>query len=203
MGSAADDLSPSPTASSEHAPWPPVRGADAALESVRDRGRAPSPRARRQRAEARAARRAPSTERRYRQTIPRSTSGRCSRSRSASTSALAVVIVALVALWVIGDAAGVDQQRREFVGDLLQTKDFTFLVVRDPARRAARRPRCSSCSLIVITVLAAAFYNLFAELFGGIEVTVVEHEDDRADRLEARRAAGYARSPLRGYSSVG
>ena len=29
---------------------------------------------------------------------------------------------------------------------------------------------------VVITVLAAAFYNLFAELFGGIEVTVVEEE---------------------------
>ena len=35
------------------------------------------------------------------------------------------------------------------------------------------------CVLVVITVLAAAFYNLFAELIGGVEVTVVEHEDER------------------------
>ena len=35
------------------------------------------------------------------------------------------------------------------------------------------------CVLVVITVLAAAFYNLFSELIGGLEVTVVEHEDAR------------------------
>jgi len=35
------------------------------------------------------------------------------------------------------------------------------------------------CLLVVITVLAAAFYNLFSELIGGLEVTVVEHEDER------------------------
>jgi hypothetical protein len=35
------------------------------------------------------------------------------------------------------------------------------------------------CVLVVITVLAAAFYNLFSELVGGLEVTVVEHEDVR------------------------
>ena len=35
------------------------------------------------------------------------------------------------------------------------------------------------CVLVVITVLAAAFYNLFSELIGGLEVTVVEHEDER------------------------
>ena len=35
------------------------------------------------------------------------------------------------------------------------------------------------CLLVVITVLAAAFYNLFSELLGGIEVTVVEEEVGR------------------------
>ena len=29
----------------------------------------------------------------------------------------------------------------------------------------------------VLTVIAAAFYNLFAELLGGVEVTVVEQEE--------------------------
>ena len=29
---------------------------------------------------------------------------------------------------------------------------------------------------IVITVIAAAFYNMFAELFGGIELTITEDE---------------------------
>ena len=35
----------------------------------------------------------------------------------------------------------------------------------------------------MITVLAAAFYNLFSELLGGVEVTVVEQEDDHAGEL--------------------
>ena len=34
------------------------------------------------------------------------------------------------------------------------------------------------CVCVVMTVLAAAFYNLFSELTGGLEVTVVEHEDE-------------------------
>jgi hypothetical protein len=33
------------------------------------------------------------------------------------------------------------------------------------------------CLMTVVTVLAAAFYNLFSELLGGIEVTVVEQEE--------------------------
>ena len=33
------------------------------------------------------------------------------------------------------------------------------------------------CLMVVCTVLAAAFYNLFSELLGGIEVTVVEEEN--------------------------
>ena len=30
---------------------------------------------------------------------------------------------------------------------------------------------------VVITVIAASFYNIFAELFGGVEITVREEED--------------------------
>jgi Tfp pilus assembly protein PilO len=33
------------------------------------------------------------------------------------------------------------------------------------------------CLLTVLTVLATAFYNLFSDLLGGIEVTVVEQEE--------------------------
>ena len=84
-----------------------------------------------------------------------------------------------------------------FFGDLLQTKNFTFLDAGDPARRAARRARCSWCSQIVITVIAAAFYNLFAELFGGIEITITEDETAAVAR-GSRAGAAFAtlgRSP--------
>ena len=40
---------------------------------------------------------------------------------------MAVTMVAIIALWVIGDAAGVINSVEDFLGDLLQTEDFTFL----------------------------------------------------------------------------
>ena len=55
--------------------------------------------------------------------------------------------------------------------------------------------------LVVITVLAAAFYNLFSELIGGIEVTVVEDEDV-VPALSGRRYSLLS-AARRGYSSVG
>ena len=88
---------------------------------------------------------------------------------------MAVTMVALVALWVIADAAGVIHSVEKFFGDLLQTKDFTFLdaeILRGRALVAA----VLVVLQIVITVIAAAFYNVFAELFGGVEITISEDE---------------------------
>jgi Transmembrane domain of unknown function (DUF3566) len=88
---------------------------------------------------------------------------------------MAVTMVALVALWLIADAAGVIHSVEKFFGDLLQTKDFTFLdgeILRGALLVAA----VLVVLQIVITVIAAAFYNVFAELFGGIEITISEDE---------------------------
>ncbi len=89
--------------------------------------------------------------------------------------AMAVTLVAIIALWVIGDAAGVIQSVEDFLGDLLQTEDFTFLdgeILRGTLLVGAVLVVLE----IVLTVIAAAFYNLFAELFGGIEITISEDE---------------------------
>ena len=79
---------------------------------------------------------------------------------------MAVTMVALVALWVIADAAGVIHSVEKFFGDLLQTKDFTFLDG-EILRGALLVSAVLVVLQIVITVIAAAFYNVFAELFGG------------------------------------
>jgi hypothetical protein len=89
--------------------------------------------------------------------------------------AMAVVMVALVALWLIADAAGVIHSVEKFFGDLLQTKDFTFLSA-DILRGALLVAAVLVVLLIVITVIGAAFYNLFSELFGGVEITISEDE---------------------------
>jgi hypothetical protein len=88
---------------------------------------------------------------------------------------MAVTMVALVALWVIADAAGVIHSVEKFFGDLLQTKDFTFLDG-EILRGALLVSAVLVVLQIVITVIAAAFYNVFAELFGGVEITISEDE---------------------------
>jgi hypothetical protein len=172
MANAADDLTTPPPPRPERAPWPPVRQADDVEAAPRPRP-TPSP------AKANAQRLgapAPSTERRYRQTINRVDLWSVLKvSVCFYIASMAVVMVALVALWVIGDAAGVITNVEKFLGDLLQTKDFTFLdgeILRGALLIAA----VLVVLLIVITVIAAAFYNLFAEIFGGVEITITEDE---------------------------
>jgi uncharacterized membrane protein len=88
---------------------------------------------------------------------------------------LAVCITALISLWLITDAFGIVANVEEFVGDLLSSEDFTFLSG-EMLRGVTLVGLVLVMLQVVITVMAAAFYNLFAELFGGIEVSVVEEE---------------------------
>ncbi len=90
--------------------------------------------------------------------------------------ALIVTLVTGVMLWWIASAAGVIGNVESLIGDLVQQKDFRLLSW-EVLRGATLIGLVLVCLLTVITVLAAAFYNLFAELLGGIEVTVVEQEE--------------------------
>jgi hypothetical protein len=166
MGSVADDIGP------ETAVRPPARN-PAAVPSTT--GRQPE-------AHAPAAAPAPRpsapvvTERRYRQTIHRVDLWSVLKIAVCFyICGMAVTMVALVALWAIADAAGVIHSVEKFFGDLLQTKNFTFL---DGAilRGALLVSAVLVVLQIVITVIAAAFYNVFAELFGGVEITISEDE---------------------------
>jgi len=175
MGSVADDIGP------ETAVRPPPR--DPA--SVPATAARPVPDGQANRAAAQpqpAARPTPApvveSERRYRQTIHRVDLWSVLKiSVCFYICGMAVTMVALVALWVIADAAGVIHSVEKFFGDLLQTKDFTFLDG-EILRGALLVSAVLVVLQIVITVIAAAFYNVFAELFGGIEITI--SEDDSA-----------------------
>ena len=92
-------------------------------------------------------------------------------------SAMFVTLIALVALWLIADAAGVIGSVENFLGDLLSAKDFTFLSG-EVLRGAILIALVVVALQVVITVIAASFYNIFAELFGGLEITVREEEVD-------------------------
>ena len=90
--------------------------------------------------------------------------------------ALIVILVAGVMLWWVASAAGVVASVESFVGELVNNKDFRLLSW-EVLRAATLIGLVVVCLLTVVTVLAAAFYNLFSELLGGIEVTVVEQEE--------------------------
>jgi len=89
---------------------------------------------------------------------------------------LIVMLVAGVMLWWVASAAGVVASVESFVGELVNNKDFRLLSW-EVLRATTLIGLVVVCLLTVITVLAAAFYNLFSELLGGIEVTVVEQEE--------------------------
>ena len=90
--------------------------------------------------------------------------------------ALIVMLVAGIMLWWIASAAGVVSSVESFVGELVNNKEFRFLSW-EVLRAATLIGLVIVCLLTVLTVLAAAFYNLFSELLGGVEVTVVEQEE--------------------------
>jgi hypothetical protein len=116
------------------------------------------------------------TERRYRQTIRKVDLWSVLKiSVCFYLCGMAVTMIALAALWLIADAVGVVHSVEHFFGDLLQTKNFTFLSG-SILMGALLVSAVIVVLQIVITVIAASFYNLFAELFGGIEVTISEDE---------------------------
>jgi transmembrane protein DUF3566 len=179
MGTAPEELGPrpptrtGPAPAPTPAPWPPARPKTSGAAEPRPAAPSP-PKARPTRVVAPA----PTAERRYRQTINRVDLWSVLKvSVCFYVCSMAVLMVALVSLWVIGDAAGVTQNVESFLGDLLQTKDFTFLdgeILRGALLVAA----VIVVLLIVITVIAAAFYNLFSEIFGGVELTITEDETE-------------------------
>jgi Transmembrane domain of unknown function (DUF3566) len=93
-------------------------------------------------------------------------------------TALIVMLTTGMILWWIASAVGAVHNVEDFVGELLSDPKFHFLSW-EVLRGATIVGLVIVCVLVVITVLAAAFYNLFSELIGGLEVTVVEHEDVR------------------------
>jgi hypothetical protein len=93
-------------------------------------------------------------------------------------TSLIVILATGVVLWWIASAVGAVHNIEHFVGEIVNDDKFHFLSW-EVLRGATIIGLVLVCVLVVITVLAAAFYNLFSELIGGLEVTVVEHEDVR------------------------
>jgi hypothetical protein len=92
--------------------------------------------------------------------------------------ALIVVLAAAIVLWEIARVAGVIDSIQHFMRQLLGSNDFTFLSWR-LLRGFTLVGIVIVCLAMVITIVAAAFYNLFAEMMGGVVITVVEEDSGR------------------------
>jgi hypothetical protein len=90
-------------------------------------------------------------------------------------SAMFVTLIAIVALWMVAETAGIIGSVEKFLGDLLSAKDFKFLSG-EVLRGAILITLVVVALQVVLTVIAASFYNIFAELFGGLEISVKEEE---------------------------
>ena len=91
-------------------------------------------------------------------------------------AALIVLLVSGTILWWIASAAGLIGNIEDFIGELVEDEAFRLLSWQ-VLRASTLIGLVIVCILTVLTVLAAAFYNLFSELLGGVEVTVVEQEE--------------------------
>jgi hypothetical protein len=171
-----EDPVPSGTGTAPAAPAPPAPpdGAPAANGNrTAARVRAPFSKERRR---LRTPKLRPSYERQYRQTIRRVDLWTVLKlSICFYLTALVVLLFAGVCLWWIASAVGIVSNIENFIGDLVNSEDFEFLSW-NVLRASTLVGLVLVCLMVVCTVLAAAFYNLFAGTLGGIEVTVVEEE---------------------------
>ena len=88
-------------------------------------------------------------------------------------AALGVLLVAGVVLWLLADASGTIGNVEKFMGKILSSKDYR-LVSSQILEGTLLVGLVLVALMTILTVIGAALYNLFSELVGGFELTMVE-----------------------------
>src|SRR5262245_49350247 len=88
-------------------------------------------------------------------------------------AAVVLVIVSGVVLWLLADAAGAIHNVERFMGKILSSKNYHLVSARI-LEGSILVGLVLAALMTIITVVGAALYNVFAELVGGFEVTLVE-----------------------------
>ena len=86
---------------------------------------------------------------------------------------LAMMIIAGLVVWLLLDASGGIHNFEKFMGDIMSAKDYR-LVAPQILLGSALIGLVVVALMTIITVIAAALYNVFSDLVGGVEVTLVE-----------------------------
>jgi hypothetical protein len=90
-------------------------------------------------------------------------------------AAVVLVVITGVVLWAIADAAGAIHDVEDFMGSLLSSDNYRLVSVQI-LEGTILVGLVLAALMTIITVVGAALYNLFSELVGGFEITLVESE---------------------------
>jgi hypothetical protein len=88
---------------------------------------------------------------------------------------LVVLLVAGIVAWLLVDAAGGIHNFEDFMGELLSANDYR-IIGGQLLLGAALVGLVLVALATILTTLAAALFNVFSELVGGVEVTLVDAE---------------------------
>ena len=91
------------------------------------------------------------------------------------TAAMLIVLLTGVVLWLIADAAGVLGKIEKNIASLMSAPDYR-IVPGLVLEGAALIGLVLVALLVILTVVGAALYNVFSDLFGGVEFTTIEEE---------------------------
>lgn len=91
------------------------------------------------------------------------------------TAAMAIVLLTGIALWLIADAAGIRAKVEKNIASLFSAPDY-HIVPSLVLEGAALIALVLVALLVIVTVVGAALYNVFSDLFGGVEFTTIEEE---------------------------
>ena len=92
-------------------------------------------------------------------------------------SVVLLVLVAGIVTWTTLARAGVIDNLESFLGELLSSTDFQLLSS-EILQGAVLIGLVLVVLLVILTVAAAALFNVFSELLGGLEIVVEEEPPD-------------------------
>lgn len=89
------------------------------------------------------------------------------------TAAMLVSVVAMMVCWWVASAVGLVSNIEKFLGTVFEIDSFSFLDL-GVLQGVLLIGFVFVALMTILSVLAAAFYNVFAEAVGGVEIYVVE-----------------------------
>lgn len=89
------------------------------------------------------------------------------------TGAMLLSIIALIVMFFVASQVGIVSNIEKFLGTVVEVKDFSFLSF-EVLQGVLLIGFVLVVLMTVLSVIAAALYNVFAEAVGGIEIYVVE-----------------------------